>query len=37
VEAGDTLGTGTYRSDGCPTVPTTLRFIEGEWLNWPFP
>ena len=37
VEVGDTLGPGTYRSAGCPTVPGALHFIEGESLDWPFP
>lgn len=36
VEAGDTLGAGSYSSTGCPTSPVELRFIEGESLGWPF-
>ncbi len=37
LEAGDTLGIGTHRSDGCPFVPAPLRFVEAEWSSWPFP
>lgn len=37
LEEGDTFGTGTYRSDGCPFTPAGLRFIEGGPLSWPSP
>lgn len=36
VEIGDTLGIGTYRSDGCPAAPTPLHFVAGEPFAWPF-
>ena len=36
LEEGDTLGPGTYRSNTCP-FDYPMRFVEGEWLSWPFP
>jgi len=36
VEAGDTLGAGSYSSTGCPTESVVLRFTEGEYLTWPY-
>lgn len=37
LEAGDTLGIGTHRSEGCRVVPAPLRFVAAEPYSWPFP
>ncbi len=37
LEAGDSLGVGSYGSDGCPHASVPLRFVEGSALEWPGP
>ena len=37
LEAGDTFGIATHRSDSCPLLPPALRFVEAEPFPWPFP
>jgi hypothetical protein len=36
IEAGDTLGAGTYESENCPYTPAQLRFVQEEAGPWPF-